>query len=172
MLSGFAAAAVMVDERGRILLVRHSYGELNWEIPGGSGETGASAADAAVREVREETGLVVAAERMTGVYFGPAAKCHHFVFACRRTMLTEPRPTSPEITEVRWCERIALPRPIGDFTLRRSGSGLAAQRQLVAAGRLHDGVSQVRVERHQRRVLAHRARVDLAVALRARTRGA
>ena len=53
MPSGFAAAAVIVDDDGRILLVRHSYGELNWEIPGGAGELGESADAAAVREVRE-----------------------------------------------------------------------------------------------------------------------
>ena len=102
-----------------MLLVRHSYGELNWEIPGGAGETGESAAEAAVREVREETGLEVTAERMTGVYYEPATRCHHFVFVCRGIDAREPTPSSPEITEVRWCEPNALPRPISDFTARR-----------------------------------------------------
>ena len=102
-----------------MLLVRHSYGELNWEIPGGAGEVGESAADAAVREVREETGLDVVAERLTGVYFEPAVRCHHFVFACRATVVRDAVPSSPEITAVRWCERNALPRPISDFTVQR-----------------------------------------------------
>ena len=124
MPSGFAAAAVIVDDDGRILLVRHSYGELNWEIPGGAGELGESADAAAVREVREETGLEVAAERLTGVYFEPAMRCHHFVFACRRTMRTDPMPSSPEITDVRWSARAALPRPISDFTIRRIDDAL------------------------------------------------
>ena len=128
MPTGIAAAAVIVDEDERVLLVRHSYGELNWEIPGGAGEIGESADAAAVREVREETGLEVAAERLTGVYFEPAAKCHHFVFACRRTMLTEPTPSSPEITDVRWCARAALPRPISDFTIRRIDDALDGKR--------------------------------------------
>lgn len=124
VLTGIAAAAVIVDERHRVLLVRHSYGELNWEIPGGAGEPGESADATAVREVREETGLEVAAERLTGVYFEPAAKCHHFVFACRPTTRVEPRPTSPEITDLRWCDRAALPRPISDFTVRRIDDAL------------------------------------------------
>jgi len=113
-------------------VVRHSYGELNWEIPGGAGEVGESAADAAVREVREETGLEVTAERMTGVYYEPATRCHHFVFACRSLGTREPLPSSPEITEVRWCAVLDLPRPISDFTVRRINDALAG-----AEARLH-----------------------------------
>ena len=112
------------DARGRVLLVRHSYGELNWEIPGGAGEVGESASETAVREVGEETGLKVVAERMTGVYFEPSTRCHHFVFACTATSKMEPRPSSPEITEVKWCDRDALPRPISDFTVRRIDDAL------------------------------------------------
>jgi 8-oxo-dGTP diphosphatase len=115
---------VIVDAEGRVLLVRHSYGELNWEIPGGAGEVGESAAGAAIREVREETGLHVTAERMTGVYYEPATRCHHFVFACRASTDAAPAPSSPEITDVRWCRRADLPRPISDFTVRRIDDAL------------------------------------------------
>ena len=51
------AAAVILDGRGYVLLVKHSYGDLNWEIPGGGAEPDESVADTAVRETREETGL-------------------------------------------------------------------------------------------------------------------
>jgi len=121
-----------------VLLVRHSYGELNWEIPGGAGETGESADDAAIREVREETGLRVVADRLTGVYFEPATRCHHFVFACRATHPSEPVPSSPEITEIRWCQPADLPRPISDFTIRRINdaiAGRAARVQRIAPRR-------------------------------------
>ena len=66
----------------------------------------------------------MAAERLTGVYFEPTAGMHHFVFACRRTTRTDPTPSSPEITELRWCDRTALPRPISDFTIRRIDDAL------------------------------------------------
>jgi len=100
------------------------YGELNREIPGGLGEENESADTTAVREVREETGLEVAAERLVAVYYEPGRDFHHFVFACRRTMRTEPTPSSAEISEVRWCDHAALPRPISDFTIRRIDDAL------------------------------------------------
>lgn len=37
------AAAVIVDDGGRVLLVKHSYGRLNWELPGGGAEVNESA---------------------------------------------------------------------------------------------------------------------------------
>src|SRR5688500_810850 len=32
------AAAVILDTLGRVLLVKHTYGPLNWELPGGGAE--------------------------------------------------------------------------------------------------------------------------------------
>lgn len=55
------AAAVILNRDGEVLLVKHSYGRLNWELPGGVTEDGESVVQTAVREVREETGLEVSA---------------------------------------------------------------------------------------------------------------
>lgn len=126
-MTSIGAAAVITDERGRVLLVHHTYGQFNWEIPGGLGEPNESGEANAVREVREETGLVVVAERLTGVYFEPGRDFHHFVFVCRRADREEPRPTSEEISEVRWCDPTDLPRPISDFTARRIDDALSGK---------------------------------------------
>lgn len=55
------AGAVVRDEAGRLLLVRRGRppAEGLWSLPGGRIEPGETAAAAAVREVREETGLDV-----------------------------------------------------------------------------------------------------------------
>jgi 8-oxo-dGTP pyrophosphatase MutT (NUDIX family) len=53
------AAGLITDEEGKVLLVRHTYGRKNWELPGGMVERGESPMEGAVREVQEETGLSV-----------------------------------------------------------------------------------------------------------------
>jgi 8-oxo-dGTP pyrophosphatase MutT (NUDIX family) len=65
-----AVSVVTRDDHGRVLLVRH--GELGtWMTPGGAIEPAETPADAAVREVWEETGLEVRLTRLAGVYGGP-----------------------------------------------------------------------------------------------------
>ena len=112
------AATVVVDESSRVLLVKHNYGELNWELPGGAGEAGESAEETARREMREEVGVELETMRLAGVYWDPPIDAHHFVFQARvrgTPYLADPN----EITEVGWFPPDALPRPISDFTLRR-----------------------------------------------------
>ena len=120
------AAAVITDERGYVLLVKHSYGKLNWEIPGGAAEANETVADTAVREVREETGLVVIAERLTGMYYWAENDSHHFVFQCAMAHDgQEPLSISSETTDCGYFAPDALPRPISDFTVRRIQDALA-----------------------------------------------
>ncbi len=120
--SVFGAATVIVRD-GRVLLVRHTYAELNWEIPGGGADPGESADEAARREAREETGVTLAKLRLTGVYWEPqgAFGWHHFVFrAGLAPGSAEPRPADAgEIGECGWFTADALPRPLSDFTARR-----------------------------------------------------
>jgi 8-oxo-dGTP pyrophosphatase MutT (NUDIX family) len=114
------AAAVIVNEEGHVLLVKHSYGRLNWELPGGGSEANESIVETAIREVREETGLAVAAEVLTGIYYDPNDDFLHFVFRCN--LLDDkaiPRPDGDEITACAYWPPEALPRPISDFTTQR-----------------------------------------------------
>src|SRR6266704_1628839 len=57
------------DERERILLVRHVEGN-EWTTPGGMIEPYETPANAAVREMWEETGLFVGLTRVIGVFGG------------------------------------------------------------------------------------------------------
>jgi 8-oxo-dGTP diphosphatase len=113
------AAAVILDQQDRVLLVRHTYGRLNWEIPGGVSEPGESAMETALREVREELGVDAVPDRMTGLYYEPEQDAHHFVFRCHLDENATPTPSSEEISASDFWAIHALPRPISDFTVRR-----------------------------------------------------
>jgi 8-oxo-dGTP diphosphatase len=125
---GIAAAAIILNSKGDVLLVKHSYGPLNWELPGGAAERDESPVETAVREVLEETGLHVGAERLTGVYYerqGPGREAVHFVFRCR--ILDEavsPQPDHVEVTACAYWPPDSLPRPVSDFTIRRIQDGV------------------------------------------------
>jgi 8-oxo-dGTP pyrophosphatase MutT (NUDIX family) len=113
------AAAVILNDEGRILLVKHSYGKLNWELPGGLSEKNESAEETAKREVVEETALEVSVGRLTGIYYEPSNDMHHFVFLCQVTGNQFPQIGSSEILECEYYRIDDLPRPISDFTLQR-----------------------------------------------------
>jgi len=118
------AATVIVDDRHRVLLVKHSYGERNWELPGGGGEARESVEETARREAREEVGLELGEVRLTGVYWEPRVDMHHFVFLAGPT--GTPRiADSKEITDIGWFSRDALPRPVSDFTIMRIDDAFA-----------------------------------------------
>ena len=122
------ASAVILNEEGHVLLVHHTYGRLNWELPGGRGEPEEAGEETALREVREETSLHVRAERLSGLYYEPEIDMHHFVFACVRLDDTAiPLPDRDEISECGFWPLEALPRPISDFTIRRIHEALAGQ---------------------------------------------
>lgn len=58
-------ACMALVQNGEILLVRQLYrGELIWTFPGGKIEPGETPEAAAIREVREETGLIVKAQKL------------------------------------------------------------------------------------------------------------
>ena len=62
-----AAFGAVFDPQGRVLLIQRSDNRL-WAMPGGMVEVGETAAQAAEREIWEETGVRVRAERLLGIY--------------------------------------------------------------------------------------------------------
>lgn len=101
--------AVVRDAAARLLLVRR-VDTGDWELPGGRVDPGESAVTALVREVAEESGLVVDVQGVSGLYSDPGhvvaqagvvrqpfAVCFH---ATARA--GAPRPDGCETSEARW----------------------------------------------------------------------
>lgn len=66
------SAVVWRDAQHRELLLMQRSDNSHWGLPGGYVEPGESIADAAAREVAEETGVQVAIGRLVGVYSDPS----------------------------------------------------------------------------------------------------
>lgn len=133
--SAIGAACAIFDSAGRVLLVHHSYGRLNWELPGGLVEPNEVPDAAARRELHEETGLRARSLRLTGVYFEAEhwlGQMLHFVFRVEIDPSIEPVASSPEITEVGFWPVDGLPRPISDFTEQRIRDALDRHAAAVA----------------------------------------
>ncbi len=62
------AAFVFIRSEEGLLLVEQSYGSKYWSLPGGSVEANETIEQAAIREVKEETGLDVHLTRVIGIY--------------------------------------------------------------------------------------------------------
>lgn len=102
--------AVAVLRDGLVLLTKREDAEM-WCLPGGAVDDGESLAHAAVREVREETGLEVRLTRLVGIYSRPAWSNHVPVFAA------EPiggslAPHPGEVVDIGFFGRNELPEPL------------------------------------------------------------
>jgi 8-oxo-dGTP pyrophosphatase MutT (NUDIX family) len=96
------AAAVVTSERG-VLAGRRNDGKPPWTFIAGEVAPGESAADAAVREVKEETGLEVSAGRVLGRRVHPSTKRTMVYLAAHPTGgLDAVIGDEIELAEVRW----------------------------------------------------------------------
>jgi 8-oxo-dGTP diphosphatase len=94
-----SVAAAIVNEAGNVLAIRrHDNG--HWEPPGGVLELDESIHEGLIREVEEETGLVVEPERLTGVYKNMKHSIIALVFRCH--VVSGRAQTGPEVAEIRW----------------------------------------------------------------------
>lgn len=107
-----STTAAVRDDAGRLLLI-HKVDNDRWALPGGGMELGESIADAAVREVAEETGLTVELTGLVGIYTDPGhvmayddGEVRQEFSVCFHARLVggELREDGSEIKEVRWVD--------------------------------------------------------------------
>lgn len=106
------------DRRGRILLVHKTDNDL-WALPGGGHEIGESISETAVREVKEETGVIVEPTGIIGLYTDPnhvmayddgEVRQQFSICFSARLVSGEPRQDGTETSEVRWVDPVDLDR--------------------------------------------------------------
>jgi 8-oxo-dGTP pyrophosphatase MutT (NUDIX family) len=104
-----SVSVALRDADGRILLARHAEGP--WVLPGGAIEPGEAPAEAAAREMREETGLDVQVTDLVGVFGGPGFVVEYkngdrtsYVMAVFEAAPAsgDPRPDGTEVLELRF----------------------------------------------------------------------
>lgn len=74
--------AVITDEHGRVLLLKQTYGDLRWGLPGGALDPGETIHEALSRECLEELGANVEITYLSGIYYHSAVNSHAFIFRC------------------------------------------------------------------------------------------
>lgn len=108
--------AVIIED-ARVVLVKRLHPPLQdeWSIPGGVLEVGELVREAAIREAREETGLIVEPGELLGVYdrvlhdLEQRVQYHYVLidFLCRR--VAGVLAAASDAAEVRWFTREELP---------------------------------------------------------------
>lgn len=111
-MEGPAITAAVIVHDGRVLLVRRRVpeGALVWQFPAGKVEAGETSADAAIRETREEVGLVVSALTELGERLHPQTGRRISYIACRVVRGSASIVSEAEISGVAWCDRGDLAR--------------------------------------------------------------
>lgn len=140
-------ARVLVERDGRILIVRHAKRKQKafWCLPGGNADPGESIAEAARRELVEETGVDVAVEGAVLVLDGPDAYTGDGgaveVILRGRIVEGEPGPTDhagdPYLDRIEWRALDDLPesfRPTALAALLAAAGSAAALPLIPLAG--------------------------------------
>lgn len=95
------AHAVILDEDGRVLVLRSRYADA-WMLPGGGLDAREHIDEGVRRECREELGVAVETEGLTGMYYHERSAAYVAVFRCR--LAGGPVTLSHEHAEYRWIE--------------------------------------------------------------------
>jgi ADP-ribose pyrophosphatase YjhB (NUDIX family) len=128
-----SVSAVIVDDEGRILAIPTGDND-HWEPPGGVLELDESILDGLVREVHEETGLIVTPDRLTGVYKNMLRGIVALVFRCRITY--GKAAATAESYECAWLSRSDVVERMAEAYATRVMDALDSETPPV---RTHDG---------------------------------
>ncbi len=118
-MPSFGVSVAVIND-GKILLTRREDFEV-WCIPGGALEDGESLAEAARREIREETGLDVELERLVGIYSAPQGPGNgrHILLFAGKPVGGQLDPLASEVIEMGYFGPDEIPEPLLRDTRRQ-----------------------------------------------------
>jgi len=100
----------------RLLLVRHTYGPDEWDLPGGAVKSGELPLTAARREMREELGITIDTWRELGDIFGHVRRRHDLLHCFQASIdAAQLVIDRGEIEAVDWFTPTQLPPNIGRY---------------------------------------------------------
>jgi ADP-ribose pyrophosphatase YjhB (NUDIX family) len=129
-----AGAAAVIDQEGKVLLMRRADNHL-WAMPAGQMEVGETPAEAVVRETFEETGVRCTPVALVGVYDsrrwerGALQHVYKFTFLCAPQDAQEHTPFEPhETLEIGWFAENDLPADLQPGHDKRISDAYAMRR--------------------------------------------
>lgn len=134
-----SVAAVVQDESGLILTIRRMDNS-EWQIPGGVLEKNETLEQCVVREVLEETGLIVEAVDLTGVYKHIGLGIVAFVFRC--ILKGGEFNKNSEVQEIKWMTLENVEKVFSKVFYERVIDGINNKYPLV---KYHDGNEFIKI---------------------------
>jgi 8-oxo-dGTP diphosphatase len=124
-LLGVRALVIREDQ---VLLIRHRAGKKPWSLPGGGVDKHERMAEAARREVYEESGISVRVERLFGLYDAFHGEYPNYIAVYHCTPLHQgDLPASIEIAEVAFFSLKQLPHDLEEGSRRRIAEFVAGK---------------------------------------------
>lgn len=93
--------AVIINQDQQVLLLKATYGNFAWGLPGGGLDVGETIHQALKRECKEELNCDIYIEYLSGVYYHSVVNSHAFIFKCLLHP-TQSIQLSNEHSEYRW----------------------------------------------------------------------
>jgi 8-oxo-dGTP pyrophosphatase MutT (NUDIX family) len=117
--AAFGVNAIVEDEDGRVVVVGHTYIP-GWHLPGGGVDTGEPPADAIMRELREEIGLIESSPpELMGIFTRRFAWIGNVIALYRVRNARYKFKRNAEILRIRLVDPAHLPDDLAPGTKRR-----------------------------------------------------
>jgi ADP-ribose pyrophosphatase YjhB (NUDIX family) len=120
----------LLTNDGQVLLVRHTYGPRQWDLPGGGLRRGEDPVAGIKRELREELGIEIEHAMLLGTRPAPSRPPGPVSYFSAELPDRVVRPDAVEIAEVGWWDPAAPPARLGMHAARmlaRHGDPLASR---------------------------------------------